>query len=383
MTFVNSGRVKTADAALHGLYNPGMTMSETNADILARYAAVQGRPEEMAMLCSLLRERGLFPDALALGEAAVAAAPDSLAVDMCVRSALAQGVQSFHRSMLLDGKRNRAYARAIEAAVKPGMTVLEIGCGAGLLAMIAARAGARVVTCETKPVIAAAATEIIRRNGLSDRIRVVAKYSTDLTIPDDLERPADLVIHEIFGAQLFDEGVTRSLSDARARLLKPGAPSVPGRACVRVALVRDNRERDCRNLKDVEGFDLSAFELLQEPERWIRRGQLHKVEMCSDPVSALCMDYDRSPPFGPASETVSLTSTGGRIDAVMQWISIQFGPDESYENAPLPPDPESSWGVSFRRLPSPIETVAGERVDVTLRHRGMLLTLDVAKPHVG
>jgi|TARA_R100000149_G_scaffold61794_6_gene31471 type II protein arginine methyltransferase len=360
-----------------------MIMSEKTGDILDRYPAVRGRPEEMAMLCSLLRERGLLEDALAVGEGAVAAAPDSLAVDMAVRGALAQGVQSFHRTMLLDGNRNRAYARAIEAAVRPGMTVLEIGCGAGLLAMIAARAGARVVTCEAKPMIAAAATEIIRRNGLSERIRVVAKSSTDLSIPGDLAEPADLVIHEIFGPQLFDEGVTHSLSDARARLLKPGARSVPGRACVRLALVRDNRERDRRTLGDVEGFDLSAFDLLQEPERWIRRGQMHKVEMCSEPVSALSMDYDRSPPFGPASETVSLTSTGGRIDAVMQWISIQFGPDEIYENAPSPHDDGSSWGVSFRRLPSPIETAAGERVDVTLRHRGMLLTLDVARLHVG
>jgi len=355
-----------------------MTRRGVNEDLLAKYPTLRGRPEEMAMMCKLLRDRAVLPDALALGEAAVAAAPESLAVSMAVRSALGDGVPGFHRPMMLDGRRNRAYARAIERAVRPGMLVLEIGCGAGLLAMIAARAGARVITCEGNPMVAAAAEEIVRRNGLSDRIRVIAKLSNKLTIPEDLPEPADLVIHEIFGAQLFDEGVTASLTDARKRLLKPGAPSIPGQARVRCALLRDVRERETRTLENVEGFDLSLFECLQPRRQWLRKRDLSDQEVCSDFASGLQMDYDRQPPFGPASETISLISHGGRVDALAQWISIDLGAGDVYENPPGEDGEKSHWGVLVHQFPTPIETRAGDRIDVTMRHRGTLLTIDAA-----
>ena len=184
-------------------------------DILDRHPELRGKPREMAMLCALLRDRGHHADALALGMAAIAAAPGSLAIRAEVSTALSRGVAGFHGPILLDRARNAAYARAIAAAVRPGMLVLEIGAGSGLLAMMAARAGAEVVACEENPIIAAAAERIVAHNGLADRIRIVAKRSDAMTIPDDLPRPADLVLHEIFGSQLFDEGVNGALGDAR------------------------------------------------------------------------------------------------------------------------------------------------------------------------
>lgn len=348
-------------------------------DILAKYPGVRGRPEAMAMLCAVLRDKGLLDDALLLGEAAVAAAPDSLAVDLAVRDVLAKGVPSFHRPLLLDDRRNAAYAAAIARMVKPGMKVLEIGCGAGLLAMLAARAGAEVVTCEVNPLVAAAAREVIRRNGLADRIRVIAKLSTTLTIPEDLAEPADLVIHEVFGARLFDEGVTESLTDARQRLLKPGAPSIPAAASLRLALVREAGTRQRRTLADVEGFDLSAFELLAPQRPWLNSARRDGVEICSAPASGLGMDYDRAPPFGPATETVSLVSNGGRIDGVMQWLAIDFGNGILHENQPLVDGEPSSWGVPLFRFKTSIDTLPGDRIELTLRHRGTLLLVDAAK----
>jgi len=331
------------------------------------------------MLCALLHDRGLLEDALAMGEAAVAEAPGMLSIDTIVRGVLSKGVQSFHRPMLLDDERNNAYAAAIAREVKPGMKVLEIGCGAGLLAMLAARAGAEVTTCEANPLIAAAAREVIARNGLSDRIRVVAKLSTALTIPGDLAEPADLVIHEIFGAQLFDEGVTESLSDARKRLLKPGAPSIPLAASVRCALLHEERQRDLRTLENIQGFDLSAFDLLTRSRPWLSNSRMGDVSIRSKPASGLHMDYNGEPPFGPFAETITLTSEGGRIDGILQWITIDLGAGAGYENCPSRDGPSSSWGVPIQRLLAPIETKPGDLIDITLRHRGMSLMMDAAK----
>src|SRR5687767_4208617 len=68
------------------------------------------------------------------------------------RVAVSNLVAPWHFRMLHDRVRNDAYARAIRSAIKPHHHVLEIGTGAGLLAMLCARAGARqVTTCEMIP----------------------------------------------------------------------------------------------------------------------------------------------------------------------------------------------------------------------------------------
>lgn len=351
-----------------------MTPSST-----ARYAEFTGKPHEMAMLCGVLRDRGRHGDALAMGEAAIAAAPDDLAVRSAVRAALARDIAGYHYPMLLDRERNAAYADAIAQAVRPGMLVLEIGSGAGLLALLAARAGAQVVTCEETPMMAAAARAIVERNGLSDRISVIGKRSDALRIPEDLPRQADLIVHEIFGSQLVDEGVVASLADARKRLLRPDAPSVPARACVRAALVASASPPVADPLADVHGFDLSPFELLIRPVTPIRPNARRMPELRSRAVSALPLDFHTPAPFGPVAETVAMESFGGRIDGVGQWIEIGFDGGTRIDNDPFRDGPASSWAAMYQPLVRPIETVAGDMIDVTFRSRGPLLLIDAVK----
>ena len=89
-------------------------------------------------------------------------------------------VPSWHAAMLRDHARNAAYRQAIEA-MAPGRVVLDIGTGSGLLAMIAARAGAaRVVACEANPVVAETARRIIAANGLDHVVTVHACHSSEL-----------------------------------------------------------------------------------------------------------------------------------------------------------------------------------------------------------
>ena len=349
------------------------------SDILDRYPNLRGNPAAMAMMCNVLCDKGLLDDAVALGWAAIDAAPGSTAILTDVTATLSRKVPAFHIPMLLDRSRNRAYAAAITRMVKPGMLVLEIGTGAGLLAMLCARAGAQVVTCEEHPTIAAAAARIIAHNGLSDRITLIRKRSTEMTVPEDLPRQADLVIHEIFGSNLVDEGVTAALTDARERLLKPGALSLPPRAELRCALASGLPASSPHRLADVEGFDLSAFELLARPVLSLQPRRSGQIEQRSDPVSAMRMDYDSPAPFGQMAETVVVQSRGGRIEGIVQWLALDFGNGETLENDPFAQDPGSSWGVPYTPLITPIDTRPGDTLAIRLRHRGTLLTIDVER----
>lgn len=348
-------------------------------DIFSRYPSVRGNSRAMAMLSAVLHEKGLVDDAVAMAAAAIEAAPESNAVWDMIGYALSNGVQSFHVPMLLDHARNAAYARAIRRMVHPGMRVLEIGTGGGLLAMLCAEAGAIVTTCEAQPTIAATARAIVDRNGFSDRVRVISKRSDLLSIPEDMDAPAELVVHEIFGRRLFDEGVTAALRDARERLLIAGAPALPAHAEIRCALARSLDAR--RRVGMIEGFDMSLFNLLTVPGRQLRLKKREHVDYCSEIVSVLRMNYDAPSPFGAQTETVSLVSTGGRIDGIMQWIRLEFGAGETLESDPYSKDGATSWGATLFDFAAPLETAPGDIVEVTVSHNGQRLLVDaVARP---
>lgn len=334
-------------------------------DIVGRYPTVRGNALAMARLCAVLQKKELHDDALALGMAAIRHAPCDMVIRDIVRQSLSTGVPAFHWRMLRDGPRNAIYARAIARHVRTGMTVLDIGTGAGLLALMAARAGARVVTCEFNPMIAAAAREIVRRNGFSDRITVIAKRSDALELGTDLPEPADLLVHEIFGDALFNEGVVAALADARQRLVKPDAVILPRRAELRIALVECAQEAGMP-LGAVEGFDLTPFDLLKKPIS-VRIGPASPgVQRRSDGSAVLATCFDPAESSGHRSETVMLTSHGGRVDAIAQWMQIDFGEGEVLENDPFGTY-DSHWKASLFGLVQPIDTRAGDRIEVTCR----------------
>jgi type II protein arginine methyltransferase len=139
---------------------------------------------------------------------------------------------AWHFMMMNDHKRNRAYERALQRSIKPGMLVLDIGSGSGLLAMLAIKAGAaHVITCEAKPLLALLARRIIQQNGMASKITVLNKLSTQLQVGEgrDLPRKVDLVVSEILESEIIGEGMLPTMRDAIARLANPGAVIIPER----------------------------------------------------------------------------------------------------------------------------------------------------------
>jgi protein arginine N-methyltransferase 7 len=343
-------------------------------DILARYPQVAGKPVAMAMLVEALLAKGKADEAFALALAALELAPDDMELRDRLRFGLAAGVSPWHARMLNDEPRNLCYRQALERSIRPGMQVLEIGTGAGLLALIAARAGARVFTCEVNPVVAAAAARIAALNGLADRITVIPKASQDLRIGEDLPGPSDLLVSELFDDTLFGEDIVAILKDAK-RLLKPGARVLPRFSELRCALVEHPLGPLQRPLGSVEGFDLSPFNLLA-PARKLRVSGKTAI-LRSEPASALAMDYE-AVPFGPARQTVGLTSLGGRVDAFAQWIRVDFGDGIVLENDPFG-ESGSHWAAPLYPFSHPIETEAGDVIEMRAHLLGSRLTLSLGR----
>lgn len=69
----------------------------------------------------------------------------------------------------------RLCLRAVEELIQPGLRVLDVGAGSGILSIAAARLGAsHVLAVEIEPVAAAVCAENVERNGVSDVVEVRA-----------------------------------------------------------------------------------------------------------------------------------------------------------------------------------------------------------------
>jgi hypothetical protein len=122
-----------------------------------------------------------------------------------------------HIRMLEDAPRTAGFIRAIEAKVRPGDTVVDIGTGTGILAMAAARSGAKHVYAIEAGAIAGHAERVIAANGLADRISVLRGWSSTVSLP----QRADVLVTETIGSDPLDERILETVADARRRLLTP------------------------------------------------------------------------------------------------------------------------------------------------------------------
>ena len=128
-----------------------------------------------------------------------------------------------HARMLHDDRRTGDYLAALAAAVRPGDVVLDIGTGSGVLAVAAARAGARRVYAVEATDIAVVAERVFEANGVQDRVTLVPGWSRQIELPEK----ADLLVAEVIGNEPFEEEILETTLDARRRLLKPGARLIP------------------------------------------------------------------------------------------------------------------------------------------------------------
>ena len=285
-------------------------------------------------------------------------------------------VPRWHFPMLADQARNRAYARAIEAKVKPGDVVLDIGCGAGLTAMLAARAGAKhVYTCEQQPLIAAAAEQVIAANGLSSRITVVPKWSHDIVVGVDIPEPADIVISEIVDTVLLGEGAMATLTHAMSALAKPGAQSVPERGALVAELVESDALLEQWRPQEAEGFDLGAF------HRFANVAQITPNDLAACNMRALgpaeklfAFDFTR-PDINPArADSVLRCCQTGMAHAVLVSFTMELAPGIQVDNGLAS---GGHWGRTAFLLEQPRPVDPGDRLSVTAQHDASALSLKI------
>ncbi|KAI0292700.1 S-adenosyl-L-methionine-dependent methyltransferase [Multifurca ochricompacta] len=173
-----------------------------------------------------------------------------------------------HEEMLKDTVRTGSYHNAImrNQHLFKDKTVLDVGCGTGILSMFAAKAGAAHVVGIDMSNIIDQARKIIEANGFKDTITLVKGKLEETELPI---KQFDIIISEWMGYFLLYESMLDTVLEARDRYLKPEGLIFPDRATMYIAAIEDQDYKDEKiNFWDnVYGFDYSCIKdiALREP----------------------------------------------------------------------------------------------------------------------
>jgi len=320
-----------------------------------------------ATLCLLEAKRA--QEGIALCREILRADPDNLTARLGAEWLLSQLVPLWHVPMMNEQERNQAFHDAMQAAITPQTSVFEIGTGSGLLAMMAARLGARqVVTCEAVPLIAETARTIVARNGYQDRVTVLAKPSSEVQLGRDLPAKADLLVHEVFSSELLGEHVLPAIEDAKARLLRAGGQIVPAAASIMIALVGGEELAGNLHVGESFGFDLRDFNAIHPRKRPLYREDLAPA-LLSDAVEAFRFDFMKQSHFPAERKRIEIRATqGGQCHGVIQWIRIELGPGIVFENHPARRRAVSNWQHTIYGFEEPLALQPGAIVPVRAWH---------------
>lgn len=129
----------------------------------------------------------------------------------------------YHFEMLRDSYRMKSFREAIEATVRPGDKVVDLGGGTGVLSFFAARAGAEVWYCERNPELVAAARRMIRANNVSEQIHIVHADAAEFAPPV----PVDAVVCEMLHVGLLREKQIQVISAFHENYRRAHGPQLP------------------------------------------------------------------------------------------------------------------------------------------------------------
>jgi predicted RNA methylase len=121
----------------------------------------------------------------------------------------------YHHNMLMDQNRMHGFKSAIHYAVKPGMKVLELGGGTGVLSWFAAQQAEQVYCVEFNPDMVKEARKMLAQNPNGHKVEVIHADAFEYLPPE----PVDVVICEMIHVAMLREKQVQVIEAFKERYL--------------------------------------------------------------------------------------------------------------------------------------------------------------------
>lgn len=264
--------------------------------------------------------------------------------------------------MISDTVRTPAYVRAIEAAVRPGSVVVDLGCGTGFFALVACRAGAGRVYAIDEAEIIHFAEKLAVANGFSDRITFLHGDSRQMQLP----QRADLIVSDLRGALPFFGQAFQAIEHARERFLARGGVMIPQRDVLYAAIVE--AEVAYANLTEpwhtgTSGLDLSSglsYELNQICQAFAKPEQL-----VTEPQAWCEINYTKKLEPNTAAKLSFRSTRSATVHGVLIWFEAELYGEIGFSCAPGAP--KTVYSHIFLPWIEPLQVAAGQQIQVELR----------------
>lgn len=254
-----------------------------------------------------------------------------------------------HYALLMRTPRALALRRIIEQEVRPGMRVLDAGCGSGLLSLWAAQAGATVLGVDMADVSLARALAV--ENNVHDRVTFIQGNLHNVGLEE--QGPFDVLLAMVYLNDPRRDEAASELVFKLKRYMRPNAVLVPDQVRYTAqaldcpeqehALRMGRIDRDVRSLEQAFGLRLDPFRsaLAHRPTKEMfphRRDdgtlELPGAVSLSAPEVIHTVDYGSTGHAFPAICTIPIT-TGGRCTTVQWTQELRFKDQLIFSNSSI------------------------------------------------
>ena len=272
----------------------------------------------------------------------------------------------YHHSMLQDKTRTDAFLRAILQTIEPGDTVLDMGCGTGILAYFACLAGAKQVYALEQGPIIEVARRVALQNGLTEKITFINEWSHKIELPEKV----DVILTETIGNNGFEEGILGFLGDAKKRFLKENGRILPQQ--LKMHLVPIEAAQTYAPFEHWShpqyGFDyVPAHHLAINNLWWINLDERMYLAN-AQPLNEIDLMQTEHVEYGGS---VNFTAwRGGILHGFGGYFTAQLTNDIYLSN--VPPNQTPSWAHTFFPLERPLPIEKGDAIKFHLQssHQG-------------
>jgi protein arginine N-methyltransferase 1 len=262
--------------------------------------------------------------------------------------------------MFGDRVRMGAYSAAIQQVVRPGDTVVDLGCGPGVFALLACRAGARRVFAIDLDGVVDFGRHLAAVNGFAERVHFLRGDSRQIHLPER----ANVVIADVRGVLPLYSHAIGTLEDARARFLEEGGFLLPRQDTLIAAIVEspEHYRQITESWDSVPQLNLSSGLPLVLNATY--RRHFEPEQLLSAPRPWYVIDY-ASCAKRPARATVELkVSRNGIGHGLGLWFETKLIDDIGYSTGP--PSGETVYGHLFLPWLEPLALSEGEVCSVDL-----------------